>query len=378
MIMNAIFFSWATLRSQAGGRLYETSAGKFMLSIAAFPSSVNESIKTVFNIHDASYPLLRPKNSFNQISWQNKFPAPDDGFLLLSTVDHTGNFPLVQLIRIQDGTVLHSWKMDFDSFNQKEKITDFHKNLSVSKATRLFHPTLLEDGSLIFIANGTLVKLSSKNEIIWTNSGDFHHSIELDADGNLWVPSLGKGYFKNSFLEKNISDNYITKISPNGRVLFKESFSKILIENGLRGQLLGKFGDAFQEDPIHMNDITPALKDGKYWKRGDLFISARNMSTIFLYRPSISKIIWYQTGPWLNQHDVNIVDDQTISIFGDDVISSSPEPFLNSDDTNQVYIYNFQNNQSKMPFESIMQKSHIKTITEGRARILSPDKVYVE
>ncbi len=36
-------------------------------------------------------------------------------------------------------------------------------------------------------------------------------------------------------------------------------------------------------DPIHVNDIEPVLHDGPYFKRGDLFISARNGSWIMHY-----------------------------------------------------------------------------------------------
>ena len=68
-------------------------------------------------------------------------------------------------------------------------------------------------------------------------------------------------------------------------------------------------------DPIHLNDIEPALYDSKYWKKGDLFLSSRHQSAIIHYRPEINKVINYLTGPFSQQHDVDIISDEEISIF---------------------------------------------------------------
>ena len=50
-------------------------------------------------------------------------------------------------------------------------------------------------------------------------------------------------------------------------------------------------------DPIHLNDIEPALTDTQHWKQGDVFLSLRHQSSIIHYRPSINKVINYITSP---------------------------------------------------------------------------------
>ena len=60
-------------------------------------------------------------------------------------------------------------------------------------------------------------------------------------------------------------------------------------------------------DPFHLNDIEPVLKSSCYWKKGDVFISLRNRSMIFLYRLKTNKIIWYKTGITSQQHDIDII-----------------------------------------------------------------------
>jgi hypothetical protein len=75
----------------------------------------------------------------------------------------------------------------------------------------------------------------------------------------------------------------------------------------------------YNDDPTHLNDIQPVLADGPYWKKGDLFVSLRNISSIMLYRPSTDQIVWMKRGPWLSQHDVDILDDHRISVYDNNV-----------------------------------------------------------
>ncbi len=129
-----------------------------------------------------------------------------------------------------------------------------------------------------------------------------------------------------------------------------------------------------------MNDVQPALSSSKYWEKGDLLISCRNLSTVFLYRPGTGRILWFKTGPWLVQHDVNFFGDSRITVFGDDVIGSGPEGpvFLKPQDSNQVYIYDFATDTVSTPFAALMREAHVRTINEGRAELLSDGGLFVE
>src|SRR5690606_40126395 len=46
-----------------------------------------------------------------------------------------------------------------------------------------------------------------------------------------------------------------------------------------------------------------------------LFLSFRHMSMIMLYRPATDEIVWKKQGPWLAQHDVDILDATRIGVF---------------------------------------------------------------
>ena len=126
-------------------------------------------------------------------------------------------------------------------------------------------------------------------------------------------------------------------------------------------------------DPTHLNDIQPVMKDGEYWKRGDLFLSLRNQSTIMLYRPSIDQVIWYKHGPWVGQHDVDIISDYEISIYNNNVKTGLNENFIND-----IIIYNFKTNETYSPFNSSFIKHDIRTSGGGLHELINDNEVVVE
>jgi len=172
-----------------------------------------------------------------------------------------------------------------------------------------------------------------------------------------------------------LKDNFILKISPNGKLLFKKSVAQLLIENGFRGLLLGT--GPYENDLLHINDIQPALTSTKYWIKGDLLISIKNKSSIFLYRPSTNKVIWLKTGPWLNQHDVDFIDSTRISIFGNDVVRNDYDERL-AEGHNEEYIFDFKTNQTETPYIEFLKKANVSTITEGRSDILPNGDLFIE
>merc|ERR1712093_251491 len=115
---------------------------------------------------------------------------------------------------------------------------------------------------------------------------------------------------------KDFLDDSITKINTNGKILYNKSVTEILIENNIVPENFAlKSYLSKVDDPIHLNDIEPALSDTEYWKKGDVFLSPRHQSAIIHYRPSTNKVINYITGPFAEQHDVDIISNSEISIF---------------------------------------------------------------
>ena len=147
-----------------------------------------------------------------------------------------------------------------------------------------------------------------------------------------------------------------------GKTVYKVSLDSILHQNALfalasRNQHI--------PDPFHLNDVQPVLENGPYWKKGDLFISIRNINTVALFRPSNKRIIWLRSHPWLGQHDVDVINDSLISVFNNNILRS---PRLTKKYGNSgLIVYNFNTDQTSRPFEDWESEKNIYTEFEGLA-----------
>ena len=54
----------------------------------------------------------------------------------------------------------------------------------------------------------------------------------------------------------------------------------------------------FERDLFHLNSIYP-IKENDNFRKNDLVVSLRNLSTILVYRQSTNQIVWMKTGPWI-------------------------------------------------------------------------------
>jgi len=124
-------------------------------------------------------------------------------------------------------------------------------------------------------------------------------------------------------------------------------------------------------DPIHLNDIEPSFSDTEYWKQGDVFMSSRHLSAIIHYRPSTNKVINYITGPFAEQHDVDIISDKEISIFNNN-------NFFVDNEHSEVVIYNFETKKFRTLFNDELKKNNFKTEGEGLSHIFKDGSLMVE
>ena len=332
---------------------------EMVIEVAKFPGLVKSAFEE-FSFSDDPNGLLLDRKATEKTNWVRHFPEPEDhGYLLFSGVDPVVKKSLVQLIRIADGHVMAQWTPDWIAINDK---TTGKQSLPQGSIRRLraVHPLLLAEGDIVFNTGSILTRVStcSSKPVYVVLDQIMHHSVELDENGSaIWGPSVVQNSLtENAYLNNAIRDNSLAHVSLDGRVLENRSFSRILLDNGLKALLLGHFGASFNLDPIHLNEIQVAKSDGRYWLRGDLLISARHLSTLFLYRPSNNKIIWHQTGPWMNQHSVEFVGDHSISVFDNNVVTVAPigKEFLTSGDTNRVLVYNFETKQVTEPFSALL------------------------
>ena len=120
------------------------------------------------------------------------------------------------------------------------------------------------------------------------------------------------------------------------------------------------------------------MKDGKHWKYGDLFLSIRNLNLVILYRPSTNKVIWKSEGHLHHQHDVDIISNNEISIFNNNTRYLSKKNILSVDESNEVIIYNFENDTYSQYLKNSLIKNNIRTNTQGLSQILPNGDLFLE
>ena len=343
---------------------------------AEIPTTTRDMIK--FRTINLDEPRLlfkhKDKKRFKQFIQNKRL-----GLLVLPRYDHNLSRSVVDIVDLNNFEVIHTYQHDIAEMNKQVQNTEEFPRINIDFSPRRFlyyHPLILDDGSLISESfHSPLFKIDFCSNLKWINDEEkFAHSKMLDHEGNIWVGGQFNPHSKyvKDFQINNLNDDSIIKVNSDGKILYKKSVIEILIENeilpnnyALSSMLLGQY------DPIHLNDIEPAFSDTQYWKKGDVFISIRHQSAIIHYRPSTNKVINYITGPFAQQHDVDIISDNEISIFNNN-------NFIVDNKYSQVVIYNFETNQFRKLFNDQLQNENFKTLSNGLSHILDDGALMVD
>jgi len=237
------------------------------------------------------------------------------------------------------------------------------------------HPAVTQNGDIVIESRTPMTRVDMCNRVIWNNDKMiFHHAVETDREGYFWTsgriePASIPGVNRDTFL-----DDAITRVSPDGELVFQRSVSQILIDNGLKRYVYGRSEP--DDDPVHLNDVQPVTETGKYWQEGDLFLSLRSQSLLVLYRPKTNKILWSKEGPWLHQHDVDLLDDHRISVFNNNSLEMTPERVV--DGHSNIMVFNFDTGEVTQPWDAALAAQNLRSETEGLHRIRKNGDLFVE
>ena len=361
---------------QDGGRFQYLQ--KTAMFFAEIPKNVRDMIKYRTINLDKLKPLTKHKDKKR---FEQFIPNKRNALLVLPRYDHSLSRSIVDIIDLNNFEVIHTYKHDIAEMNDQVTNTEEFPRIKIDHAPirfRYWYPLILDDGSLISIS-GPAYKIDFCSNLKWINDEEIiHHSIMLDHEGNILVGGRMQPHskyikkYENKDLKLNYTDDSIIKINTDGKILYNKSVTEILIENKI---VFNNFALVTslenKSDPIHLNDIEPALSDTQYWKQGDVFLSSRNQSAIIHYRPSTNKVINYITGPFAQQHDVDIISDKEISIFNNN-------NFLVDNEHSQVVIYNFESKKFRKLFNDQLQKENFKTVTSGLSHIFNDGSLMVD
>lgn len=370
MLLGMVVFGAIVDHTVAGsGRL--GSIGKISLQIASIPLTIIRAMEPDKRMNVTEVLPIIPDGL-----WVNpNVGFRDDGYLLISRYRLERKRYVVEIISLLDGKVLHSYAPDVDAINARSLMETPLIDLKRDRGKAIYvmrHPMLTPSGGIISQNDSPLVSIDRCSKIEWTIDGIFHHAIERDGGGNYWV-----GYRYPKSPQRNVStqfhDEALAQISPSGKLLRLIPVRDILKHNNLL-RLVDSYG--YTDDPYHLNDIEPALIDGKFWKAGDLFLSFRNFSGLVLFRPATGRVLWLRQGLTLAQHDIQILDDHRIAVFDNNARPGWPS--LVVEGSNRIMFYDFTDSKVSHPFDAALAQEKVATPAQGRQIILANGDTVIE
>ncbi len=382
LISYIIFGAMVIREHDKGGHIPIISS---ISKVAYFFSTIPRNLKKALS-KEIKSPFAAKENRFKNQYGFNGNPNVEKKYLLLSRYDGFLIECVVELIDLKTFQVLHTWNPDINSIlnevDTKEKV--IFENLKRDRNDTRFimtHPYLNENGNLTFHNHSPLFIINSNSNLIHIKDDNiYHHSNEVDFEGNLWVCVKYFPFKIDKTLVgtevSNYHDDGIRLLSPQLEILYDKSITEIFIENKMDYLLFSTGDRGFEKDPIHLNDIEPVNFNSKYWRKGDIFLSLRHQSMILLFRPSSNEILWIGTGPFYHQHDVDILDQNRISIFNNNSKDTYNKEIV--DGNNQVIIYNFETDKYSLYLDESLKKHDVRTITEGRSQILPNGDLFIE
>ncbi len=301
----------------------------------------------------------------------------DSGYLLLSRFDCVRKQVVVELVRLRDFEIIHTWIPPVKTIIEKVKAQNPEKRVFLPSTFRAQHPLLFESGAIVFShGEGCLVRIDKNSQLEWINTRHFHHAIEKDADGNLVVNTVIDDPDYKPI--EGYRDDGFAIVSPiDGEILKEWSISSIMVENGYEGALLG-YGQIDPGDLLHVNDAQPFLEDSGAFKKRDIILSMRNLSTIAVFRPSSNSLVMIKNGPWLNQHDVDVLPEGQISVFNNDIFRTEGDKYNLRNHISSIGIWNPETGAYNEPYNELLKKIEMHTYGGGLHRILPNNDAFIE
>lgn len=378
-VLGAMLVGYLVWYNMKGGKRF-LALTDAVVAAAASPHLLIKSVQAMVSGSDLAVPDPAP----GETGFRYTYPAATGGgrgYLMLNRYDGDRRKSVSELVDLDRQRTVHTWVYDVDTIWERLEMNSKLRQPAVDVPTdrfQGFHALPDDDGSVVTQGMGSpLLKFDVCSRLVWAQAEDmFHHAIERDREGNVWVPSYIEPKRVTIGRDEDFFEDAVTKVSPKGEILFQRSVIGILERNGLGAMIYGH-GQVHDNDPTHLNDIQPVPKAGPYWQEGDVFISLRNLSMLALYRPSTDRILWYRIGPWTGQHDVDVLDDTRISVFNNNTRLHGVSD-MNVDGTSEEQIFDFRTGSVTSPMKRGFDRLGIRAAVHGLGDIQPDGRIMVE
>jgi len=220
-----------------------------------------------------------------------------------------------------DGTLLKEWPIDFFKIAPEEMNHRYHA---------LIHGEYLyPNGDIVANFDGRgLVRFDACGKIKWRNHDRNHHSVFVDEEGDIWTPVTPEPQTDLTIGPRPFTMDNIARFDPDtGEKLEEINLLKALADGPGTG--LVQTNHARLDDVLHVNDVevlsTAMAPAFPMFRAGDLLVSTRNLSQLWVIDRQTGLVKWWFAGPFYSQHDPDFRADGTIAMF-DNRPSGDPGP----------------------------------------------------
>jgi hypothetical protein len=234
-----------------------------------------------------------------------------------------------------DGRVLHTWRQPFSTvWNTTSSIQKPQPDSHIFFRQALMYP----NGDLLAVYEAVgdtpygygIVKLDKHSNILWRYLGRAHHDIDVGPDGRIYALTHDIVDFPADFgrLATPRHEDNLVVLSPEGEEQLKLPLTE-LVKRSKYQHLLYTVSAYSVDDPLHTNTvsvITEALAARfPHGRPGQILTSFRELNAIGVVDLERQELVWATRGPWIGQHDPELLPNGHILLFDNHGNYLSPE-----------------------------------------------------
>lgn len=229
----------------------------------------------------------------------------------------------------REGETLHRWRVDRGTLFPDSVDGRGNPEHKILHGSHLF-----PNGDVLFNAQyiGT-VRMDACGDIRWRLLAGGHHSVARAEDGTFWVSGLAEEsrttskQYPDGFpgLDDPVWIEQLHHVSADGTLLERINVMDLLYANDLERYIVKAWqpqtgaDQPREKDLTHLNDIEPLpssmADEYPLFEAGDLVVSLRKLSLVFVFDPDTGTIKWHTSDPLIMQHDPDFIGGGWIGIF---------------------------------------------------------------
>jgi len=224
------------------------------------------------------------------------------------------------------GEILHEWHLPFSAIWDE---TASVKNPRPDSMIHYRDAYLYPNGDLLAIYEAVgdtpwgygLVKMDKNSRMIWKYLGGAHHDLDVAPDGNIYVLTHE---IRTTIIDRwrhlkpPRVDDFVVVLSPDGEVLEKVSVLDALVASPY-ARMLNTVAWYSKDDYVHANAIDVVDEASAMRVSGlpghQVLLSMRELGAIGLLDLDREVFSWALRGPWLGQHDPDLLPNGNMLLF---------------------------------------------------------------